>query len=168
MRTVFTREKIWAMYHRNVGRASKRLTEIPAYCGQRPTFRGLSGWVFEQVIQHCIRKELQTVGINATYSEQYRLVGRATVDLRIDNVLVEMKLSGAYSRESYAKYPKYKKTATENGFSYLWFSGEESYRPYRSMAKKAFGTRNAFYLDTTADWNRFVTRIRDLLKKGWL
>lgn len=167
MNTVFTASKIWSLYDRNLGLAERKLRSLPIYGGGEPKFRGLSGWVFEQVILHCLRKELQAAGVKCSISEQATIGGRAKADLKLDNhVLVELKLSGSYGVASYTKYPKYRKTAEKAGYTYLWFSGEESYRPYRVAATSAFGRSNTFYLDSTADWRRFLQRVRSLLKSS--
>jgi hypothetical protein len=165
MKTKFTSDRIWRTYERNLSLAGRRLKGIPVYCGGEPKFRGLSGWVFEQAIQHCIQRELRALGVRAAISEQFKFGSRAKADLQIGKVLVEIKLSGFFSREACAKYGGYRKAAARKGFSYLLFSGEETYQPNRKLARKVFGRGNTFFLDTTADWRRFIRRLVALLKK---
>jgi hypothetical protein len=160
----FSRDEIWQLYGRSYKSAVRRLQKIPVFCGDKPRFRGLSGWVFEKTIHYCIKKEFHAVGINVKILEEVRLGSRARADLQIGNTLIEIKLSGVYSRGAFKKYRLYRRIAEKAGFSYLFFSGGESYKPNRGAARDVYGRNNTFFLDTTADWRRFIKRLVALLK----
>ena len=71
--SVFTEDKIYELYEVNRGAAADKLKQISVYCGNEPSFTGLNGWVFEQTIQYCIKKELKAKKIKTEIIEQAKL-----------------------------------------------------------------------------------------------
>jgi hypothetical protein len=71
--SIFTENKIYELYETNHRAAADKLKQIPVYCGNEPSFTGLNGWVFEQTIQYCIKKELKAKRIKTETIEQAQL-----------------------------------------------------------------------------------------------
>lgn len=157
--TVYTENQIEKLYDSSYTRAVDKLTQLPVYCGTKPAFGQLTGWVYEQTIQHCIRRELKARKVKAEITEHDNLRGRVKVDLKVNNVAIEIKHSGLFSSDDAAKYREYRKAAGAKGWRYLYVTRGESYSPYRTGIAKALGSENVFFLDTKGDWNRFVRRL---------
>jgi hypothetical protein len=133
-------------------------------CG-RPSFRGLSGWVFEQTIHGCLLEELKLLNNPAEIEEQVGLGGRVTADLFVGKaVAIEVKAKGLFSGDAETRYGKCKTAAEGLGYFYLYLTLEENYRRYRESICAAVGCENAFFLDTSGDWMRFIERVVQLLK----
>jgi hypothetical protein len=134
------------------------------YCGTKPAFGQLTGWVYEQTIQHCIRRELKAHKIKAEITEHDNLRGRAKADLKVNDVAIEIKHSGLFGSEDADKYKEYMEAASaKKGWRYLFVTRRESYAPYRTGIANALGTENVFFLDTEGDWKRFMHRLEELL-----
>lgn len=166
MTTVFNEAKVWALHTSTVRAAKRHLTQLRVYSGNEPTFSGLSGWVFEQTIQYCIKRELRVANVRSEITEQVRFGSRAKADLRIGNVAVEIKLSGLFSKTDIAKYRKYKQAANSMGLEYLFVTGGESYQQYRDGIARVLGQENVFFLDTPNEWKRLIARLKRLLKRN--
>jgi hypothetical protein len=137
------------------------------FCGREPNFAGLSGWVFEQTVQYCIRKELKDEEIEAKIVEQVSLGGRAKVDLTVGKVAIEIKTSGLFGFSDVQRYQQYRMLAEAKEFRYVFLTQGENYRPYRSGIIKALGNSNVFFLSTSGEWARFVALlIRNHKKTG--
>jgi hypothetical protein len=162
--SVLTENKIYALYETNRSAAADKLKQIPVYCGNEPSFTGLNGWVFEQTIQYCIKKELKAKKIKAEIIEQAKLGSRIKADLKIGNVAIEIKMSGLFSSTDIVKYSKYRKVANATKVTYLFRAGGERYQQYRDGISKALEKENVFFLDTLGEWKRFVNRLLRLLK----
>lgn len=144
---------------------SAKLAEIPIFRGNEPDFAGLRGWVFEQTIQYCLRRELKARKVKVEIGEQEKLQSRIKADLRIGCAVIEVKLSGFYTRSAITKYEEYRKAANALGLEYLFVTGSERYQLYRDGITKALGKRNAFFLDTSGEWKRFIDRVVQLQQK---
>jgi hypothetical protein len=155
----YTADQIWDRHDRNLAWAIRTLQKMPAFCGTAPKIQGLRGWVFEQVVQSCLSAELKILRLTPDIGEQAKTSGRSRADLQIGHALVEIKLSGCYSRDSFEKYRLSVERAKAARKTYLYFSGEEKYLPNRELAKDIFGSRNTFYLDGDRDWRSFVRRV---------
>jgi hypothetical protein len=164
--TVFSNRRIDELYEASLKAATHGLQQIPVYCGNEPSFPGLKGWVYEQTIQYCIKKELDAKKVKAEVSEQVKLKPRMKVDLRIGDVAIEIKMSGLFSTASITKYGEYRKTANAMGVTYLFLTGGERYQQYRDGIVKALDRKNVFFLDRPGQWRRFIKRLLRLLKKG--
>lgn len=141
------------------------LTGLDFCCSEKPSFQGLRGWVFEQTVQNCLRKELKALRILAEIKEQASLAGRARVDLLIGStVALEIKAKGLFDSGAASRYLKYRLDAEKLGYTYLYLTLEESYLPYRKAMIEAVGEENAFFLDTHGDWGRLIKRITKLLE----
>ncbi|KAF0219200.1 MAG: hypothetical protein FD174_2286 [Geobacteraceae bacterium] len=137
--------------------AREKLREIDVFCKNDPSFAGLSGWVFEQTIQHCIQKELKARGIDIEVTEQVPLKGRAKADLGIGKfAVIEVKTSGLFGMGDVERYKKYKEAALEQGFErYLYLTWSENHPPYKIGLNEALGVENIFYIENTSEWSRF-------------
>jgi hypothetical protein len=155
--TVVDENSIWVLFYSNLKQAKANLAKLKVYCGKEPVFAGLSGWVFEQTIQHCIQRELEAQGAKPTMAEQVSLGGRVRADLSVGNVAIEIKLSGLYGLDGVRRYRQYRKAAEKKGFRYLFLTGGETYQPYRNGIIEALGRSNVFFLSDSGEWNRFVT-----------
>jgi hypothetical protein len=158
--TRFDENGIWTLFESGMKQAKANLAKLKVYCGREPNFAGLSGWVFEQTIQHCIRKELAAAEVRAEIAEQVSLGGRAKADLTIGKVAVEIKTSGLFGIADVQRYGKYRKAAEAKGFRYVFLTWGENYRPYRDGIIKALGKANVFYLNETGEWERFISMLK--------
>ncbi len=161
----FNEYKIGELFNSNLSEAKELLSSLDIFCGNDINIKGLNGWVFEQTVQYCIRKELELLKIQAKYSEQEKIHKRgASVDLVINNIAIEIKKSGLFCQADIAKYEKYKEYAIKQGFKeYLFISGVEEAKLYRAKMQEIIGLNNTFFLDIPNEWNRFMNRLIELL-----
>ena len=150
-------DDVWRLFESNLQRAKGKLAELPVYCGIQPRFSGLSGWVFEQTIQHCIQRELKARRMSPNVREQVSLGGRTKADLVVGKVAVEIRTSGLFSPSDADRYKRYSKAAETRGFRYVYLTWEENFLPYKRALDKALGRRNVFYLNEDGEWHRFIT-----------
>jgi len=162
--TRFDENAILTLFESSLKQAKANLADLKVYCGKEPGFAGLSGWVFEQTIQHCLRQELEAHGAAPTITEQVSLGGRAKADLAVGNAAIEIKTSGLFELDAVHRYREYRRAAQEKGLRYIFLSRQETYRPYRDGIIKALGQSNVFYLNERGDWERFVTLLIELMK----
>lgn len=157
-----------SLFEDNLKAAKAKLAELEVCCGVEPRFSGLSGWVFEQTAQCCIRRELKAANVEAGISEQVSLGGRAKADLVVGSVAIEIKTSGLFGLQDAARYRKYRKAAEAKGFRYTYLAWWENYLPYKRALDKALGKRNVFYLDEDREWQRFIAFLvkSNTVKKG--
>ena len=166
--TLFDARRILDMTKRNHAAAKRLLSGLPVACGHAPEIAGLHGWVFEQTVQFCLRRELKAKGLQPEFGEQVPLGGRARADLGIGRILVEIKTSGLFDIGSVEKYRRYRAAAEENGCRYLFLSAHETYKPYRDGIVGALGRENVFMLTEPRGWQGFVgTVVKELRKTGW-
>lgn len=162
--TRFDENAILTLFESNLKQAKTNLANLKVYCGKEPSFAGLSGWVFEQTIQHCIRQELEAQDAAPTIAEQVSLGGRAKADLAVGNAAIEIKTSGLFELDAVRRYRKYRRAAQERGLRYIFLSRQETYRPYRDGIIKALGRSNVFYLNERGEWERFIALLIELMK----
>lgn len=155
--------EIRKLYERSLAQAREKLREIEVFCNTDAAFGGLSGWVFEQTIQHCIEMELQAKGLEVEIRQQAPLVGRAKADLAVGSfAAIELKSNGIYSKDDIEKYKRYKQAALEKGFNrYLYLSWDEGYLPYKNGLNEALGEENVFYIENTMEWSRFISELTE-------
>src|SRR5689334_19076052 len=102
---IYDETKVEKVYQKSLRDAKELLRELRVHSGREPNFSGLSGWVYEQTIQHCIRKELKEMGLVAKpVLEQVSLGGRTRVDLLIGNTAIEIKTSGLFGLHEIERY----------------------------------------------------------------
>jgi hypothetical protein len=157
--TVYDEAQIRRLYSSSLRTAVRKLKEIKVFCGSEPSFSGLGGWVFEQTIQYCLRRELKVQKVEIEIAEQVKLKPRIKADLRVGKAVIEIKKSGLFAPSDIAKYSKYRKAANDVGLEYLFITGSESYSPYQARIIEALESENTFFLDKNGDWRRFVNRI---------
>ena len=107
--TQFNASTIWTLFDASLKRAKLNLSKLKVFCGRKPNFAGLSGWVFEQTIQHCIKKELKVKRFAVEIAEQVSVGGRAKADLTVGKAAIEIKTSGLFGLSDVRRYRKYRK-----------------------------------------------------------
>ena len=130
--TIYTENQIEGLFDSNHQQAIHMLTQLPVYCGTEPGFGQLTGWVYEQTLQHCIRQELNARNLKAEIAVHVKLRGRSKADLKVHNVAIEIKHGGLFGSGDAAKYGGCKEAAAANGWEYLFITQRESHRPYRT------------------------------------
>lgn len=178
--TIFDEQKIKELTDSQIKKSKEKLHELDVFCGREPELSGLNGWVFEQVIQYCLRKELEEKGLrNVIISEQYKLGSRAIIDFKIaDKIVVEIKRSGIFYKKEQGsqyddrvKYRRYRDLANQQGFTYLYITAKEQTpkkgksENYKETTRMIFDRENTFFLDEPGDWERFVNRVIEVLKQ---
>lgn len=155
--------EVWELYKRCLTQAKEKLREIDVFCNTDPTFGGLSGWVFEQTIQHCIQQELQLRGLEILITQQEPIIGRAKADLAVGKfAAIEVKTSGLFGMADVEKYRKYREAALKKGFQrYLYLTWSENHIPYKIGLNEALGEENIFYIENTSEWSRFISVLAD-------
>jgi hypothetical protein len=164
--TIFNAKRINDLADGKLALARKRLAGLPVCCGHAPNIAGLHGWVFEQTIQHCLRKELEAKGHSPTFREQVRMEGRAKADFAVGHVMVEVKAAGLFGGGDVERYKRYCRAAEKKGFRYLFLTAHENSVPYRRGIIEALDKENVFLLNEAGDWQRFVTTVAKELQKG--
>ena len=161
----YNNETVKSKYITNLNKAIEGLKQLDVYCNRDIKIKGLNRWVLEQTIQSCIKEELTQQKIPYNFEEQFQLQSRIKVDLKIDDkILIEIKVSGIYSRNTEETYMKYKKIAEEKNFEYVYITLKEGYEHYHELMRNVFGNENAFFLDTDKnEWERFINRIINTL-----
>jgi hypothetical protein len=155
----YSETRIEQLYLDNLNRALVALSRLPIANGRKPGFQGLTGWIFEQTIHHCLEEELSNQEICVTILDQQALQGRAKVDLLIGKIAIELKVAGWFGDES-AKYQKYRAIANKQKRRYLYLTRVEGHLPFRKATETAFGKTNTFFLgDGKGVWQRFVKTI---------
>ncbi len=156
---LFNEAKIWQTYKQNLQQAKDKLAELEVFCNHAPRFAGLGGWIFEQTIQFCLRKELESLHIHVEFREQIPLIQRAKADLGVGNLAIEIKSAGLFGKHEAERYGEYKKAAAAKGLEYLFVTSGESCDSYRQGIITAVGLDNVFFLDDPKDWGRLVARV---------
>jgi len=159
---IYDESSVNDFYEKNLEEAKCLLMSLPFCCGDQPSFSGLTGWVFEKTIQHCIRRELKEMKLEADIEEQACLLGRAKVDLRVGTTAIEIKTSGLFSREDIFKYQKYKTEAEAKGWRYIFLSIGET--TFRQGIIEALGKENVVLLyeydgswsPSNGEWQRLM------------
>lgn len=154
-----TEDDVRQLYERMLGEAVQALRGLPVFCGRDPAFGGLSGWVFEQTVQYCIRGSLREMGIDLPIAEQVSLGGRVKVDLVVGGTAVELKTAGLFGGDYRATYSAYRAKAHERGLRFVLLTRRESYGPYRAGIADVLGAENVFVLTDPGSWQRFIDRL---------
>jgi hypothetical protein len=154
----YSGESVWNLFEKNLAQAKKNLSNVSVFCGREPSFSGLSGWVYEQTVQYCIRRELKAFGIKADIQEQLSLVGRAKADLAVNRVAIEIKSRGLFGMTNgdFQRHRKYQKAAKAKGYNYVFVTSGEGSQIYRRGIIRALGHKNVFFLDKAGDWSRLI------------
>ncbi len=160
---IYDEEKVLRRSESSRESAVHGLETLEVYCGREPHVLGLSGWVFEQAVQSCIKEELEARESTVDIGEQVPLGGKIKADLAVGTVAIEVKRRGLFGAGDMEKYRAYRQMANANGLEYLYITGQESYQPYRNRTVHALGRENAFFLDTPGEWARFINRLVELL-----
>jgi hypothetical protein len=154
----YNEDTIDKKYKENLGNALQRLASLPVAKGRKPNIHGLNGWVYEQTIRHCLAEELKMLGLSPVIEGQVSLHGRAKIDLLVGRVAVEIKAAGSFGNDA-KKYSGYRAKVEQKGWVYCYLTRGETYKPYRLATESTFGKERAFFLDTEADWGRFVRAV---------
>jgi hypothetical protein len=157
--------KVDLKYTNNLENASRALRNLDFASDSIVNFKGLNGWVFEQTIRQCLMDELRDILDEIAFNDQEKLTGRATVDLVVGRVAIEIKSGGLFSDES-EKYTKWRVAAYAMGWDYLYITLDETHLPFKESAKKVFGYENTFFLNDPGSWSKFVNRVVELNTVG--
>lgn len=140
--------------------ARARLAQIEVYSGDPVSFGGFNGWVFEETVRFCLRRELDALGNQGRIESQVKLRGRVKVDLLVGGVVfVELKAGGLFGKADADKYAAYRALAEQANRGFLFLSVGETHPPYRAAIIEAVSAERAFFLDTPGDWARFVSQV---------
>lgn len=102
-------------YIRRILNAARQLlASLPVAEKREPNTKGLSGWVYEQTVRHCLSEELITLGLCPTIEEQVPLYGRTKIDLLVGRVAIEIKALGFFGDDA-RKYSRYRAKVEEIG-----------------------------------------------------
>lgn len=157
-------QTVEALFQQSLQEAKNLLAGLSVAGGREPSFSGLTGWVFEKTIQHCIRQELELRGLAEKIEEQIPLKGRAKVDLGVGRIAVEIKTLGLFGQDQVAKCKKYQSEAAERGYRYVFLSRTE--RTFRTAIMESLRPENVVFLDEpSGEWKRFIEIIADDLKR---
>ncbi|HXR07905.1 MAG TPA: hypothetical protein VN765_11285 [Candidatus Acidoferrum sp.] len=144
--------------------ANRRLASLAIVRGRPISLKGIRGWIFEQTVRTCLEEEMEKRSISVAVQEQAPIGGRATVDLLIASVAIEVKVAGFFADVS-ARYRGYRKAVEAKGWHYFYLTLGESYERYVKIARRTFGKDRAFFLDQKGDWARFVSEVMRILKR---
>lgn len=144
--------------------ASQKLESLAIIRGRPVSLKGLRGWIFEQTVRTCLEEELEKRGIAAAITEQASIGGRATVDLLIGSIAIEIKVAGFFNDVG-ERYLSYRKTIEAKGWEYFYLTLSETYMPYREVARRAFGKERAFFLSEKGEWSRFIVKVVRILRE---
>lgn len=156
---LFDEGQVRRLFDSSLEAAKLKLRTLEVCSSDDPAFRGLTGWVFEQTVVYCLRKEIEAESRRPEIRQQVSLGGRASADCAIGSVAIEIKARGLFDRHAAARYHQYSLAARSKGYSYIYVTLGEKYAPYRSAIADAVGHNNAFFLDTEGQWEKFVQRI---------
>jgi hypothetical protein len=163
---IYTGKDLEKLYEKQLTKAIKYLKELDIYSGNDFIITGLNGWVYEQMIQYCLKKELKKKGLqHLLFEEQISIQGRMKIDLVIKNVAIEIKSQGLFSDDQIKTYRNYKKILSKKGYSYLYLSQYERVEKFITGPIKVFGKKNVFFLDNSGGWKKFVNRVYSLLNE---
>ena len=162
---IYSQTTIEALFQKNLQQAKALLATLEVYSGREPNFTGLSGWVFEQTIRHCIRNELELLGVNARLIEQVTLRGSAKVDLVVGTTAIEIKTSGLFRRDEIDQQKKRQSDAAIKGLRYVFLTLRETNHRHRAGMIETLGRGNVIFLDEPGgEWERLIDIIVDGLK----
>jgi hypothetical protein len=122
----------------------------------------ISGWVFEQVIYNCIKKELGNVDIQSQVKlldEKGKPLPFVNIDLKVDNIFIELKAFGFIGKREdvFRKYNRYREKAEANGCQYFILSLKDT-ENWRKATKK--NLENVFFLDESKGWEQFIEALK--------
>jgi hypothetical protein len=173
---LFNNLKVKETFDDNLIQASNALKKLD-FCSSTHTseelnFKGLVGWVFEETIFNCLKKELNSLNLRHQLRVQFNLStlavsgkkskGKADLYLHTEkqNYLIELKHTGVFGLSDCDKYRKYREIINNNGYKYLYLTKGESYEKFVNECKNIFDSENAFFLDKDGDWEKFIKLIK--------
>lgn len=163
---VYNETSIQRVYEANLREAKRQLQNLPVCCSYEPSFPGLAGWILEQTIQHCVRRELDKMNLTAEVEEQVSIGRQAAVDLLIGKTAIEIKTSGLAGEDDIVKYKNYQDQAKERGWRYVFLSINET--AFRTHITEALGKDNVVLLENfdnvwqiNGEWERFIGIVVD-------
>ena len=163
---IYDETKVEKLFQKSLRDAKELLKGLRVHSGREPNFSGLSGWVYEQTILHCIRKELKEMGLAAEpVREQDLLGGRTRVDLLVGNTAIEIKTSGLFGLHEIDRYKVCKSLAAAKAYRYVFLSRGET--TYRTGILQALGKDNVILLEEGGGaWKRLIKIIASGLNSG--
>jgi hypothetical protein len=173
---IYNESSVQRVYKLNFREAKKQLMQLPVYSGPvyygyEPEVPGLMGWVFEQTIQHCIRRELEKMNLSAEIEEQVNITESAKIALQIGKIAIEIKPDVLSSQDDIDKCKNDQSQAKERGWRYVFLSSGET--TFQAPLIETLGKDNVILLENYDDgewkpnegeWTRFIGIIADGLK----
>jgi len=170
---IYNESSVQRVYKMNAREAKKQLMQLPVYSGPafygyEPEVPGLTGWVFEQTIQHCIRRELEKMNLTAEIEEQESITESAKIALRVGKTAIEIKPSELFSHDDIVQCKNGQAQAKEKGWRYIFLSSGET--TFQTGIIEAIGKDNVIFLEkydegewkpNDGEWARFVGIIVD-------
>ncbi len=151
---IYNESTIQRVFEANFREAQRQLQNLPICCGYEPNFPGLSDWIFEQTIQHCTRRELEEMNLDAEIEEQV-VSGGANIDLLIGNTAIDMKTGRTLSEENITECVNNQIEAKKRNWFYVFLSLYEN--DFRPGIIDALGKENTVFLQNCAgEWERFI------------
>lgn len=158
---IYNENTIQRVYEANFREIQRQLQNLPVYCGGEPNFRGLAGWIFEQTIQHCLRRELEEMNLDVEIEEQI-ISGGANIDLLIGNTAIDVNPGRPFSEEDITKYVNNQIEAKKRNWLYIFLNLYEN--TFQPRIIDALGKENTILLqNNNGEWERFVSIITDRL-----
>ncbi|MEI6579543.1 MAG: hypothetical protein ACOYMF_17955 [Bacteroidales bacterium] len=170
-------------YNANIDETKRKLKKLPFCSPNEIAFKGLTGWVFEQTFQKCLKEQLidrqkkeyefeEQIKLSAICKGDNKSLG--IVDLMIKNgkkkLMIELKFGGFYGKDDGERYKKYRNNikSIKDGsiYEYIYITGSETSPTYREKAKEAFEGANCFFFDEKAEidsWEKLIKRITEFL-----
>ncbi|MEN6622134.1 MAG: hypothetical protein ABFD50_11360 [Smithella sp.] len=159
---IYNENTIQRVYEANIREIQRQLQNLPVYCGGEPNFPGLAGWIFEQTIQHCLRRELEEMNLDVEIEEQI-ISEAANIDLLIGNTAIDVNPGRPFSEEDISKYVNNQIEAKRRNWSYIFIILYEN--DSESTIVDALGKENTIFLQNhNGEWEHFVNTITDRLK----
>lgn len=152
----YVESDIESLFQESLQQAHAALAALPVADGREPAIGQLTGWVFEQVIRHCLLEELARRDLEVR--ERVSVGGRAMVDLLVGRAAIEVRAFGSFGAGE-EKYARYRIAVERRGWRYLYLTRREAGTFYRVRAQEVFGAGRAFFLDTAGEWRRFVGEV---------
>jgi len=165
---IYNESSVQKVYKLNIREAKRQLMQLPVYSGPvlygfEPEVPGLTGWVFEQTIHHCIRRELEAMNLTAEIEEQESLSEHSKIALRIGKTAIEIKPGEFFCPDDIVQCKIYQTQAKERGWQYVFLSGGET-ALYKDIIE-AIGKDDVVMLENYDDgewkpnngeWARFI------------
>jgi hypothetical protein len=151
---IYNESTVQKVYEANFREGQRQLQSLPVFCGYEPNFPGLSDWIFEQTIQHCIRRELEAINLDADMEEQV-VYGTAIIDLLVGNAAIDIKTGRSFSAKDTTECVNNQTEAKKRNWRYIFLKLYEN--NFQFGISDALGNDNTVFLQNgNGEWERFI------------